>query len=101
MDYRRIAGPFNVNGFNNANSFNTVNSFNTTINDDKAQVLQWLSPLEPQKRHQHLRESRLEGVGQWIFRNSKFQIWNEGKDGYCASVLFCYGDPGVGKTHIR
>ena len=88
----------------NIKSFN-VNSFNkivhTTIADDKSQVLQWLSSLEPQKRHQHLRESRLEGVGQWIFQTSEFQRWNTGEDGSAHSVLFCHGDPGVGKTHLR
>ena len=89
------------NSFNNVNNFNNVSNLNTTINDDKAQVLQWLSPLEPQKRHQHLRESRLEGVGEWIFRTNEFQRWNAGEDGSAHSVLFCHGDPGVGKTHLR
>ena len=103
---RSITRSFNSHSFNNVNSFNKVNSFNnvsfnTTINDDQAQVLQWLSSLEPQKRHQHLRESRLEGVGEWIFRASEFQRWNTGEDGSAHSVLFCHGDPGVGKTHLR
>ena len=88
----------------NIKSFN-VNSFNkivhTTVADDKSQVLQWLSSLEPQKRHQHLRESRLSSVGQWIFQTSEFQRWNTGEDRSAHSVLFCHGDPGVGKTHLR
>jgi len=95
---RSITRSFNSNSFNNVNN---VSNFNTTINDDKAQVLQWLSSLEPQKRHQHLRESRLEGVGEWIFRTSEFRRWNAGEDGFAHSVLFCHGDPGVGKTHLR
>ena len=89
MDYRGITGSFNVN------------SFNTTTIDDKALVLQWLSPLEPQKRHQHLGENRLKGVGEWIFQTKGFRRWNTGQDGSAHSVLFCHGDPGVGKTHLR
>src|SRR5437868_4291280 len=90
---------FNVNSFNNINNINNIS--HTTIADDRPQVLRWLSPLEPQRRHQHLRESRLEGVGQWIFRTSEFQRWNTGEDRSPHSVLFCHGDPGVGKTHLR
>ncbi|RPA99424.1 hypothetical protein L873DRAFT_1683742, partial [Choiromyces venosus 120613-1] len=64
------------------------------------QVLRWLSSLESQQRHQHLRESRLEGVGEWIFQTSEFERWSKAEDGSTHSVLFCHGDPGVGKTHL-
>ena len=98
MEFSGITGSFNVNSLNG-----TVNNFHqivhTITGDDK--VLDWLSSLEPQKRHQHLRESRLGGVGQWIFQASEFQRWNTEEDGSAHSVLFCHGDPGVGKTHLR
>ena len=95
MDFKGNIKSFNVNSFNKI--------VHTTIADDRAQVLQWLSSLEPQKRHQHLRESRLGGVGQWIFQTGEFRRWNTGtgKDGSAHSVLFGHGDPGVGKTHLR
>jgi len=92
MDYRAVIASGNVGSFNN---------FNTTITDDRNQVLQWLSPLEPQRRHQHIRESRLKGTGNWIFQTSEFRRWETTKDGSSHSVLFCHGDPGVGKTHLR
>ena len=41
------------------------------------------------------------GVGQWIFQTIEFQRWNMGEDGSGRSVIFCHGDPGVGKTHLR
>ncbi|RPB01332.1 hypothetical protein L873DRAFT_1788386 [Choiromyces venosus 120613-1] len=82
----------------NINSFNTV--VNATVENEKAQLLQWLSPLEPRQRHKHLRESRLDGVGQWIFQTRELQRWNTVEDGSAHSVLFCHGDPGVGKTHL-
>jgi len=75
MDDRTIIGSCNVN------SFNSFNSFSTTITDDRNQVLQWLSPLEPRNRHQHLRGNRLEGVGQWIFRTNEFRRWDTRGDG--------------------
>ena len=93
MDTKGITGSFNVNSFNKI--------INTTILDGKSQLLQWLSSLEPQRRHQHLRESRLKGVGKWIFQTTEFRRWNTTEDGSSHSVLFCHGDPGVGKTHLR
>jgi len=93
MDTKGITGSFNINSFNKI--------VHTTIPDDKNQVLQWLSSLEPQRRHQHIREGRLMGAGNWIFQTSEFQKWNTTEDESSRRVLFCHGDPGVGKTHLR
>jgi len=74
----------NINSFNKNNTFNNIVNFITEIDDEGRQILQWLSPLEPQQRHQDVRADRLGGVG------------------HCVDpVLFCYGNPGVGKTYIR
>ncbi|RPA99412.1 hypothetical protein L873DRAFT_1683926 [Choiromyces venosus 120613-1] len=97
MAYTGNACSFNNNSFNT----NTIIQVPTPVADDKTQLLQWLSPLEPRQRHKHLRESRLDGVGEWIFRTNEFQRWNTVEDGSAHSVLFCHGDPGVGKTHLR
>ncbi|RPA99422.1 hypothetical protein L873DRAFT_1738328, partial [Choiromyces venosus 120613-1] len=91
----------NAYSFNNNNScFNTIIQAPIPVVDEKAQLLQWLSPLEPRQRHKHLRESRLDGVGEWIFRTREFERWNTVEDGSTHPVLFCHGDPGVGKTHL-
>ena len=90
----------------NSNSFN--NSFNTTVSnitvaDDRSNILSWLSPLEPRLRHQDIQERRVESIGEWLLQTEEFRNWctrsgvNESDD----AVLFCYGDPGVGKTYIR
>ncbi|RPA91652.1 ankyrin, partial [Choiromyces venosus 120613-1] len=106
MDETTSRGPYvsgNNNCFNVKNNYNYHNEIsNTTIVDQKAEIMQWLSPLEPQQRHQHIRESRLEGVGKWVFQTREFMRWNteDSEDGSANSVLFCYGDPGVGKTHL-
>ena len=92
----------------NNNSYNTTNSYNNvwnnyTIADGGSQILAWLSPLEPNMRHHDIRDRRVEGVGEWLFQTREFRTWRAGSGGGESDhgVLFCYGDPGVGKTHIR
>jgi len=89
---------------NNTNTSNTVNvSNNFTTADDRPNILAWLSPLDPTLRHHDVRDRRVENVGEWLLKTEEFRSWYEGNGG-CESdnaVLFCYGDPGVGKTFIR
>ena len=92
---------------NNINSLNTaVNVWsNCTIADDRSQILTWLSPLEPRLRHQDIRDRRVETVGEWLLQTEEFRSWYAGSGGdesdKVNAVLFCYGNPGVGKTYIR
>jgi len=70
--------------------------------DEGREILQWLSPLEPQKRHQDVRRDRLNSVGNWVLETSEFRKWRDREDGCVGEqVLFCYGNPGVGKTYVR
>ena len=92
----------------NTNSFNTNNSYNKVLNnctivDDRPQILTWLSPLEPKLRHKSIQESRVEKVGEWVLETEEFKSWyaSSGESGFDNAILFCYGDPGVGKTFIR
>ena len=105
----------NLNSFNN-NSFNSNISFHNTtlvsnvcnVNNfgsiaDRAEILAWLSPLEPRIRHRDLRAHRVEHVGDWLLGTGEYRNWHDGV--YSGepnnSTLFCYGYPGVGKTYIR
>jgi len=90
-----------INSFN-SNSFNTV-SYNCTVADDRAKILTWLSPLEPRLRHKAIQEGRVKNVGEWVLETEEFRGWYAGSGGSESdkAVLFCYGDPGVGKTLIR
>ena len=88
-----------VNG--NINSFNNIVNFITEIDSEERQILQWLSPLEPQLRHQGVRTERLDGVGNWVLETNEFRKWRDTQDGCAEPVLFCYGNPGVGKTYLR
>ena len=84
----------------NSHCGNITSSFNTTFykSDEDAQVMRWLSPLEPNNRHQGVRTGRFAGVGDWLLETSAFQEWRDGAD---KPVLFCFGNPGVGKTYLR
>jgi len=86
---------------NNTNSFNVWN--NCTFTDDRSQLLAWLSPLEPKKRHRDIQERRMDNVGEWLLQTEEFRSWHDwsGEDESGSAVLFYYGNPGVGKTFIR
>jgi len=87
---------------NNTNSLNTTVN-NITIADDRSNILAWLSPLEPRLRHQDIQDSRVEHIGEWLLQTEEFRNWCAGSEGSesDSGVLFCYGNPGVGKTYIR
>jgi len=85
----------------NSNCFNV--SHNVTVADDRPEILAWLSPLDPRTRHQGIQTQRVDNVGDWLLRTDQFRSWydSSGEGGSENTVLFCYGDPGVGKTYIR
>ena len=85
----------------NINSFNSIINLVIETDAERRQIMQWLSPLEPQQRHQGVRIDRLDSVGNWILETNEFKKWCDGEDGCVEPVLFCYGDPGVGKTYLR
>ena len=105
-----VSGSYNktLNISQSINSGNVSGSYNNTWNDcdirvtdERRQILEWLSPLAPQLKHRDVRRSQVEGVGDWLLQTDEFKNWNTSKDRVASPVLFCYGDPGVGKTHIR
>ena len=48
-----------------------------------------------------MRDSRADGVGDWLLHTGEFSTWRALEDRPAQSVLLCYGDPGVGKTYMR
>ena len=95
----------NIHGHSNSNVGNVSNSYNNTINvgieEESLRIQEWLSPLEPHKTHQDVRNSRFAGVGEWVLRRSEFESWHKSQDGSVDPTLLCYGTQGAGKTHIR
>ena len=90
-------------GFGDSNTHcgNVRDSFNIYVSDEDAQIMRWLSPLEPNNRHQGVRTDRFDGVGDWFLETSEFREWRGREDGADKAVLFCSGNPGVGKTYLR
>ena len=90
-------------GDSNFHSGNITGSFNTTFygSDKDKQIMCWLSPMEPNKRHQGVRTDRFDGIGDWLLETSEFRQWRNGEGGDEKAVLFCSGNPGVGKTYLR
>jgi hypothetical protein len=66
------------------------------------ELLDWLSPLNLRDLDALQREiykvRRAGSSSTWILRDPKFQEW---RDGMPPTLLWCRGDPGVGKTIIR
>ena len=90
-------------GHGNVNCGNVDNSRHTNIynSDEDAKFMSWLSPLEPNTRHQGLRNDRFEGVGNWLLETSEWREWRGSEGEADKAILFCSGDPGVGKTYVR
>ena len=86
---------------NVGNVLNSYNTINVGTDEESLQIQAWLSPLEPYKRHQDVRNHRLDGVGEWVLQKSEFESWRKGRDGSVNPTLLCYGVQGVGKTYIR
>jgi len=80
---------------------NVLNNCDISIADQKRALLKWLSPLEPRERHQAIGMDRMPGVGDWLLDTKEFTQWNKDDKGAAKPVLFCYGNPGVGKTYLR
>ena len=92
----------NTNVGNVTDSYNNVwSNCQISVSDEKRQILEWLSPVAPRERHQAVRGARIDGVGDWLLRTNEFEKWHRGEDKDAHPVLFCYGDPGVGKTFLR
>ena len=92
-----------TDSFNTTGSFNTVVHVSIDVTKERSEILAWLSPLEPRIRHQHLQTHRADNVGEWLLQTDEFQRWRSSarKEGPDHAILFCCGDPAVGKTYFR
>jgi len=88
-------------GDGNVNSGNIIGVNNFYNSDEDTQIMRWLSPLEPNARHQGVRTDRFGGVGDWLLETREFREWRGSEGGADKAVLLCSGNPGVGKTYLR
>jgi len=98
--YQKPAFTINQNVGNVTESYNNVWN-NCAISDEKRQILEWLSPMAPRERHQAVSDGRMDGIGTWLLRTNEYEKWYTSEDQAVNPVLFCHGDPGVGKTYLR
>ena len=82
---------------------NMTGSSNTTVyqSSEDLDIMKWLSPLELGNRHDGLRNNRFEGARDSLLETREWREWRRGEGGADKAVLFCSGDPGVGKTYLR
>ena len=71
------------------------------VNEESTRIQEWLSPLEPNTRHEDVSDRRLDSVGDWVLRKAEFESWCQSPDGSVNPTLLCHGGQGVGKTYIR
>jgi len=100
--YQNPTVTMNSNVGNMTGSYKNVwNYCDMSVSDEKSNILEWLSPLVLRERHRVVSEDRMDGVGGWLLRTTEFEKWHISEDEAVHPVLFCYGDPGVGKIYLR
>jgi len=99
--YSILIGNGNENSNNVTNNHNSTFNLNNIIAAENPEIMKWLSPLDPRGRHHDVRTDRVDGVGSWLYETNEFRGWRSNEGGAEKAVLFCYGDPGVGKTYLR
>ena len=100
--YQKPTISINRNVGDVTDSYNNVrNSYEISVWDEKRKILEWLSPMTPRQRHLFVNYDRVDGVGSWLLQTSEFEKWCTSEDHAAHPLLFCYGDPGVGKTYLR
>ncbi|KAI5816816.1 hypothetical protein BZA77DRAFT_293127 [Pyronema omphalodes] len=82
--------------------FNSNGARKVSLDMEMWQIMHLISPLDPHRRHQDVRQKRLDGTGNWFLLEPSFQKWSEGKpqDATASSVLACSGMRGTGKSVI-
>lgn len=73
----------------------TQAQFSRTSNDVRNEIMNWLSPLDTASRLIEISQRRIEGTGDWIFRDENFRSWLSPQG---SPVLWINGNPGAGKT---
>ncbi|KAL9612385.1 MAG: hypothetical protein Q9167_003025 [Letrouitia subvulpina] len=67
-----------------------------TMDAEFKAMLDWISPLDFVKQQHKLNNQTYKGTGEWFLRKPEFQSWILRN----ASILWCPGIPGAGKTHL-
>ena len=67
------------------------------LSQERSEVLDWISKLNHEQKHHHVRLPRVEGSGEWLLEMEDFERWRD-KSNMHSRVLWCHGIPGSGKS---
>ncbi|KFY68452.1 hypothetical protein V496_01074 [Pseudogymnoascus sp. VKM F-4515 (FW-2607)] len=59
-------------------------------------ILNWISNLDHDQKHQNVRSPRVEGTGGWLLERTEYVRWRD--DVSSSKFLWCHGIQGSGKT---
>lgn len=78
-----------------SSSTDDFNAHYRSVDEERMKILGWLSSVAYHEKYTDTLRRRHENTGKWFLELAEFQDWlkNESKN-----VLWCKGDPGVGKT---
>lgn len=72
-------------------------SFAALQEDERLEVLRWLSPVPFVRLHEAQSENRIPNTGTWLANHSQFRKWDSESS---SSILLLHGIPGSGKTAV-
>lgn len=65
---------------------------------EQINVLDQLVPKHHNDKHNKITSTRIEGIGEWLLNETLYKRWCSESD--VASLLWCHGGPGTGKTFL-
>ena len=73
-----------------------------SLNEDRMaaernKVLDWVSTRNHEQKHHNVRMPRVDGTGEWLLHNIKYQHWRD-EPKSSNNILCCNGIPGSGKS---
>lgn len=69
------------------------------VAEEREKILHWVSAAEPEQKHHDVRIQRMDGTGEWLLQDKKFQRWRD-EPGSSNNVLWCHGIQGSGKVRF-
>ena len=71
--------------------------------ESNQKILRWLSPLDFAARHQDISSKRQPETLRWLLASAEYRTWSRSDIPVINDnrVMWCYGDPGAGKTYGR
>ena len=64
---------------------------------EREKVLNWLSTVKHEQKHNDIRMPRMSGTGEWLLKEAKFRSWRDDSKSR-DNVLWCHGIQGSGKS---